>query len=408
MIFPAQTGSLPAAPACNAPFKAGRNGTATVALPHPTKGSPNWKAPQKKDAGPHGKNQRGGRELWLPCRPFFLIFYLVFRAVIREMRPPIRRPSTLCATSFGKASILPGTCSFFREARTASKLQPPAAASGPFPPLLHLLPKAPLKSFGAVSLPLKSPSLRQDFPIDGYGHNLHRNLPAACLQGTCHSLFHPAAAGHLHAHHRDAADVVFPEDGGQLFCVIDVVELGAADERHAPLNKFFMEISKGIGRAVGGHQKVCAVKIGGVARNQPDLHRPLQKTALGLPPSGAVAAIALLPADGPPLRAGTPAGKRIGLRLLFCREHCRPVIGGRLAHLKGNGSRRARRQAVTQPVTVVLSHESGLAPCHGNGALMAGGGTRTTPVTLFLVNFNHFSFHFSVPFPSRVGCFPCF
>lgn len=112
MIFPAQTGSLPAAPACNAPFKAGRNGTATVALPHPTKGSPNWKAPQKKDAGPHGKNQRGGRELWLPCRPFFLIFYLVFRAVIREMRPPIRRPSTLCATSFGKASILPGTCSF--------------------------------------------------------------------------------------------------------------------------------------------------------------------------------------------------------------------------------------------------------------------------------------------------------
>ena len=41
---------------------------------------------------------------------------------------------------------------------------------------------------------LKHPSLRQDFPIDGYGHNLHRNLPAACLQGTCHSLFHPAAA----------------------------------------------------------------------------------------------------------------------------------------------------------------------------------------------------------------------
>ena len=48
----------------------------------------------------------------ISCRPFFLIFYLVFRAVIREMRPPIRRPSTLCATSFGKASILPGTCSF--------------------------------------------------------------------------------------------------------------------------------------------------------------------------------------------------------------------------------------------------------------------------------------------------------
>ena len=40
-------------------------------------------------------------------------------------------------------------------------------------------------------------------------------------------------------------------------------------------DKILMEISIGVGRAVGGDQQLCPIKIGGVDRDQLDLDGPL-------------------------------------------------------------------------------------------------------------------------------------
>ena len=70
-------------------------------------------------------------------------------------------------------------------------------------------------------------------------------------------------------------DIVLAQDLGQLFAVIHIVQLGAADQRHFAPHELLMDIGIGIRRAVCRHQKLGPCKVGGVHRHQLDLAGPL-------------------------------------------------------------------------------------------------------------------------------------
>ena len=61
----------------------------------------------------------------------------------------------------------------------------------------------------------------------------------------------------------------------EFLAVIDIIELGAADQGDFARHEFLMNISVGKGRAVGGNQKMGIVKICGVKRGLFDLAGPL-------------------------------------------------------------------------------------------------------------------------------------
>ena len=107
-----------------------------------------------------------------------------------------------------------------------------------------------------------------DMAIGGQDDDLPGDLLAAFLERPLDRLLQPAAAGHLHAHHRYASDRILADDFGQLPGIVHAVQLGAADQGDAPLDKALMEARIGVGRAIGGDQQLGAIKIGRVDRGQ--------------------------------------------------------------------------------------------------------------------------------------------
>src|SRR5699024_2123127 len=154
--------------------------------------------------------------------------------------------------------------------------------------------------------------------------------------------------------HGDASDVVAGQDGGELFRVVPLVQLGAADQRHLPTDEVPVEGAVGVGGAVGGNEQVAPVEPGGVHRGQLDLHRPLPQLAGNLPGGGGGALRRAL--DRPALAAGTAAGQGGGLGRSgrLGGQHGGVVVGGGLPFLEGDGPGGAGRQAVPKPVAVVL------------------------------------------------------
>lgn len=75
-------------------------------------------------------------------------------------------------------------------------------------------------------------------------------------------MLNTAAAGNLHTNHSQAFDMVFTDDFGQLFAVIDSVQLGAADKRDLSADKIRMETAVCVGCAVSCNQKVSPSKYG--------------------------------------------------------------------------------------------------------------------------------------------------
>ena len=69
------------------------------------------------------------------------------------------------------------------------------------------------------------------------------------------------------------------------------------------------------------------------------------------------------------------------------------VVGGGLPLHKSDGAGGADRQAVPQPIAVVVPHKLGFALHHGDGALVAGGGAQAAAVAFFLVDVDDFPFH---------------
>lgn len=74
-----------------------------------------------------------------------------------------------------------------------------------------------------------------------------------------------AAAGDLHSDDSYGLYVIVCDYLGQLFGIIDAVELRAADKGYVPSYEFFVECRVGVGGAVGGDEQLCAVKIGSVS-----------------------------------------------------------------------------------------------------------------------------------------------
>ena len=84
------------------------------------------------------------------------------------------------------------------------------------------------------------------------------------------------------------------------------------------------------------------------------------------------------------------------LLLAFFRLGCHHsglVISRSFPLFKGDGIGGTGRQAITQPVAVILTGQLGLPVYHFNSAFMAGIGTSAAAVALFFIDFNNFSFH---------------
>ncbi len=212
-------------------------------------------------------------------------------------------------------------------------------------------------------------------PLQKRGGYLFAGGGDGALKGVLKS----AAAGHLHAREGDGLDIVCGKDLAELFCVIDGVELRAADERHAAFHEVGVEAAAGIGAAIGGDEQIRAVKIRGLDRRarrictgqlrscdaSPDL------TSCGAEPGQPEAAcfFALC-------AALTAASSCRGLTLDEAYRACR-AIG----------------QAVAQTVAVIVAHEPGLAVNKPYRALVACVDALAAAVALFLVYLNNSSYH---------------
>ena len=82
-----------------------------------------------------------------------------------------------------------------------------------------------------------------------------------------------------------------------------------------------------------------------------------------------------------------------GLRRLYRRL----VVGRGLPLLKGDGAGGTGRQAVAQPVAVMLPHQLCLAVHQVNGPLVAGVDAAAAAIALFLVDVNDLSDHVIPP-----------
>ena len=119
----------------------------------------------------------------------------------------------------------------------------------------------------------------QDFSVGGYGENLPRDKFAAVFQCCCCGFFQPAAAGDFHPHNGYASNAVAADNFGELFCVVGIVQFGAADEGHSVFDKAIVEIAVCVCGAIRCNKQFCIGKIGGIDGYQFNLHRPLGKTA---------------------------------------------------------------------------------------------------------------------------------
>ncbi|CAN3974440.1 PH domain-containing protein, partial [Dysosmobacter welbionis] len=70
-------------------------------------------------------------------------------------------------------------------------------------------------------------------------------------------------------------DIVAAKDLRQLFGIVSLIQLGAADQRDAAPHEPLVEVRPGISRAVRRDQQPGTVEPGGLHRHQLDLHRPL-------------------------------------------------------------------------------------------------------------------------------------
>ena len=86
---------------------------------------------------------------------------------------------------------------------------------------------------------------------------------------------------------RNALDGIRSEDFRQLVpVVLDVVQLGTADDHRFPPEKILVEVRVGERNTIGNDEKVCILEIGGIDRHEFELHWPMgecrRRAGLGL------------------------------------------------------------------------------------------------------------------------------
>ena len=148
-----------------------------------------------------------------------------------------------------------------------------------------------------------------------------------------------------------------------------------------------MNRSVGIGGAVGGKQQLAACKIRRVHGRKLDLAGPLRQLRRALL-RGLRRVLRLL--HLPDSCAGAAAVCR--LMRLCCLNRCL-VIGRGFTLDEGNCVHRTCRQAVAEPVAVVVAHQLCFSVYDGNGALMAGGCARAAAIAESFVDLDDSSFH---------------
>ena len=77
-------------------------------------------------------------------------------------------------------------------------------------------------------------------------------------------MFDAAAARNVHADNGHALEVVVSDDFGQLFGVVDAVELRTSDQGYFTTDKVLMEAAVCVSGTVGSDQKFGTVEIRGV------------------------------------------------------------------------------------------------------------------------------------------------
>ena len=112
-------------------------------------------------------------------------------------------------------------------------------------------------------------------PVTGDSHYLPRDKLAAVFECVFGSPLQTSAAGHLHANYGHALDVVACDYLGELFGVVYIVKLGAADKGYPAFHEILVHIGVCVGGAVGSDKQLCAVIKRCVCGQQLYLTRPL-------------------------------------------------------------------------------------------------------------------------------------
>ena len=210
---------------------------------------------------------------------------------------------------------------------------------------------------------------------------------AASSQSSVGGVLQPAAAGDLHAQQGDALDGIGRENGGELFGVVVGIQLGTADEGDMSLHEVPVEISIGVGGAIGGDEQMRAGKAGRPGGDQADLAGPLgQLRGDSAIPSGSG-----LPLEQ--LGGGTGTAMEGGLLLGHVLLHGGFIVGGGFPLHKGDGPGGTGGQAVAQTIAVVIAQQAGLALHHADGALVAGSGADAAAGAFFLIYLDNSTDH---------------
>ena len=96
--------------------------------------------------------------------------------------------------------------------------------------------------------------LLDDTAVGSNNHYIPGDHFAAVLEGLLHRVTNPAATGNLHPEYGYTFDLMALQYLGQLFTVIDRVQLGAADQGDFVAHEFLVNIGVGVGSAVRSHQ----------------------------------------------------------------------------------------------------------------------------------------------------------
>ena len=182
-------------------------------------------------------------------------------------------------------------------------------------------------------------------------------------------------------------DGIGRENGGELFGVVVGIQLGTADEGDMSLHEVPVEISIGVGGAIGGDEQMRAGKAGRPGGDQADLAGPLgQLRGDSAIPSGSG-----LPLEQ--LGGGTGTAMEGGLLLGHVLLHGGFIVGGGFPLHKGDGPGGTGGQAVAQTIAVVIAQQAGLALHHADGALVTGGGADAAAGAFFLIYLDNSTDH---------------
>lgn len=115
----------------------------------------------------------------------------------------------------------------------------------------------------------------QNASVPSQSDHLKGQFLAALGHGGLYSPLNAAAAGDLHTDHQHIPDRIAPQNFRELFRIVALVQLGAADGGNPARHETGVEVRAGEGGAVCCHQQRGAVIKRSFHRQEFELYRPL-------------------------------------------------------------------------------------------------------------------------------------